>query len=123
MTTNENTTTDSAYVPSEAEVEAGARALWANQGMVFDWDRVLPETKDGFRTLARAALVAARTVAPTPPTDMVPAAALADRAWAERFLAEWSKPYFGDDSPDAVAAVLRAATAARTAPTTEGDPS
>lgn len=36
----------------------------------------------------------------------------ADRAQAERFLREWSRPYFGDDRRDAVAAVQRAATAA-----------
>lgn len=36
----------------------------------------------------------------------------ADRAFAERFLEEWAKPYFGDDRGDAVAAVLRALAAA-----------
>lgn len=49
----------------------------------------------------------------TPAADIVPATAGADRAWAERFLAAWVKPYFGDDNADAVAAVMRAATAAR----------
>jgi hypothetical protein len=33
------------------------------------------------------------------------------REWAQSFLDEWSRPYFGDDSRDAVAAVLRAAEA------------
>jgi hypothetical protein len=35
--------------------------------------------------------------------------------WAEAFLADWSRPYFGDDANDAVACVQRAAKAALTA--------
>lgn len=31
-----------------------------------------------------------------------------DRQWAQRFLKEWARPYFGPDSSDAIAAVLRA---------------
>ena len=44
------------------------------------------------------------------------------REWAERFLAEWSRPYFGDDRTDAVACVQRAAIAAnRTSATPPGE--
>jgi hypothetical protein len=37
--------------------------------------------------------------------------ALRERSWAEAFLREWSKPYFGPDASDAVACVMRAARA------------
>lgn len=33
------------------------------------------------------------------------------REWAEKFLAEWSRPYFGEDAKDAVACVQRATVA------------
>ncbi|QSR25539.1 hypothetical protein CFH99_07875 [Nocardioides aromaticivorans] len=45
-------------------------------------------------------------------------AAVATREFAERYLAEWVKPYFGPDATDAVACVQRALTAALATPTT-----
>lgn len=37
---------------------------------------------------------------------------VSSREWAEAFLAEWARPYFGEDGLDAVACVQRAAVAA-----------
>lgn len=47
-------------------------------------------------------------------------ARVATREFAERYLAEWVKPYFGDDATDAAACVQRAMTAALAPTTTEG---
>lgn len=68
MTTNANTR-PSEYVPSGAEVEAAAKSLAADEFRKADWNDIV---------MARNALVAARAATPTPPTDMVPAAALAE---------------------------------------------
>lgn len=53
-------------MPSEAEVEAGARALHVLLELEDGWESTLSqEDRDGYGVMARAALVAARTVAPT----------------------------------------------------------
>lgn len=46
-------------------------------------------------------------------------ARVATREFAERYLAEWVKPYFGDDATDAAACVQRAMTAALAPTATE----
>jgi hypothetical protein len=54
------------YVPSEAEVEAAARAIegCAHGGAAFSWDSIDEGARESWRREATAALVAAHAVAP-----------------------------------------------------------
>ena len=91
--------------PTEAQIERAAKAIWdIDDSQVLDppWDRLDEKFKRHYRTLARAALVAAQGAAP--PVNSFDTTAERVKAWADSLHVAQQEP-LGDPVFRAAAAI------------------